>query len=73
MKVLGFPATNINPIPIYTIVKASNGLATLIDTDEKNHQTNNRAIFCGYSTPPPLYSSLLVNILTIFFFQISEI
>ena len=35
MKVLGFPATNINPIPIYTIVKASNGLATLIDTDEK--------------------------------------
>ena len=41
MKVLGFPATNINPIPIYTIVKASNGLATLIDTDEKNHQTNN--------------------------------
>ena len=67
MKVLGFPATNINPIPIYTIVKASNGLATLIDTDEKNHQTNNRAIFCGYSILPPLYSSLLVNILTIYF------
>ena len=72
MKVLGFPATNINPIPIYTIVKASNGLATLIDTDEKNHQTSNRAIFCGYSTLPPLYSSLLVNILTIYFLN-SEI
>ena len=64
MKVLGFPATNINPIPIYTIVKASNGLATLIDTDEKNHQTNNRAIFSGYSTLPPHCSSLLVDILT---------
>jgi hypothetical protein len=63
MKVLGFPATNINPIPIYTIVKASNGLATLIDTDEKNHQTNNIA-FCGYSTLPLLCSSLLVDILT---------
>ena len=51
--------SNINPIPIYTIVKASNGFASLLKTDETKmtHSQNTKSsrcykAFCSPMDPP---------------------